>query len=118
MVVLNEHACVQQSDAHDLLQGVDVQRVFFFCSINICSGRDSFVLAVELDELLELLLRSDEVLFLPEVVEQVRGVEGVEVCKDAGGVIGDFSNEAGDGPVVVRVSVGHTQELLSSVWVV
>ena len=105
VVVLEERARVQQLDARDFLGGRDVRRVFFVVFIYWYSGGYSLYLAVELDELLELSSRCDKVLFLPEVVEQVQGVEGVEVCEDAGSVVGDLADEAGDGSVVVGVAV-------------
>ena len=60
-----------QLDACDLLGGSDVRGVFFIILIQGYSGGDSFVFAVELDELLELSSWGGKVLRLPEVVEQV-----------------------------------------------
>ena len=115
MVVLDERTCVQQLDACNLLGGVDVGGIFFVCSVNVGSGRHSFVLAVEFYKLLELSSRGDEVLSLPEVIEWVQGVEGVEVCKYAHDVISDASDEAGDRAIIMCISVGDTEELFTSV---
>ena len=71
VIMLDERARVRQLDMRDLLRGVDVQGIFFTCSIYVCSRRDSFMFIVEFDKLLELSSRCNEVLFLPEVVEQV-----------------------------------------------
>ena len=107
-----------QLDAHDFLGGANVRGVFFVCSINVGSSRGSLVLAVELDELLELSLWRDKVLFFPEVVERVRGVESVEICEDAGGVVSDLADEAGNRSVIVGVLVCDAKELLLPIRVV
>ena len=73
------------------------------------------MLTVELNKFLELSSQCDEVLFLPEVVEQVRGVEGVEAGEDAGGVVGDFADKAGDGAVIVCVPICDAEELFLAV---
>ena len=75
--MLEKRACVWQLYVRNFLGGIDVWGVFFVCSVYVSSSGSSFVLAVELDELLELSSQSNEVLFLPEVIEWVRVVEGV-----------------------------------------
>ena len=50
---------------------------FFIVVVERYSGGCSFMLAVGFYKLLELSSQGDEVLFFPEVVEWVQGVEGV-----------------------------------------
>ena len=54
-------------------------------------------------------------MFLPEVIEWVRGVEGVEVCEDTSGVVGDLADEPGDRSVLVRVAIADVEELFITV---
>ena len=106
---------MQQLDTRDLPRGIDMWGVFFACSVDVCSSGYSFVLAVEFYKLLKLSPQGDEVLFFPEVIEGVQGVEGVEVCKDAHSVVGDLADETGNRPVVVSVLVCDAEELFPAV---
>ena len=106
-VVLDEFACMQQVDASDLLVWGDVGWVFF---TEGHSSGDSLVFDIKVDEPFDLCVRHHEVLILPEVVERVRSVEGMEVRENADGVISDLSDEACDCSIVVCVPVGDAKE--------
>ena len=119
LVVLDEFACMQQVNTGDLLQGGDVGRVFFIVIlIKGYSSRGSLVFDIEIDKLLDLCVGLDKVLVLPEVVKWIRGVEGMEVREDAGGVIHHLANEPCDCSVIMLIAVGNSDKTVRPVRVV
>ena len=117
-IVLNEFAHVWQANTGNLLGRGDVGWVFFIVLIEGYSSWGSLVSAVKIDELLDPSSQSDKVLVLPEVVKWIRGVEGMEVREDAGGVIHHLANEPCDCSVIMLIAVGNSDKTVRPVRVV
>ena len=117
-IVLNEFAHVWQANTGNLLGRGDVGWVFFIVLIEGYSSWGSLVSAVKIDELLDPSSQSDKVLVLPEVVEQVGRMEGVEVREDVGSVVSDLPDVAHYRSIVVGVSVSNPDEVVHPVRVV